>query len=843
MSSQYPLMPVEHTNDLIETSGTLPVALDYEPTPLQNVHSILRGLYGWAIAVGLIFAIGLGAAGYFAPWFKPKFQSSGLIQITPVLPYILTGTEESTMNMQLFDSFVSQQVAVIKDQRVMYNAMKHPEWSKHGRPLTTEAKIEFNENLLVTSDRAGLIRVMFSDESKTAAKSAVKALIQSYEEVNSEEMLRKDRDRKNKLMQYREKYLAERVRLTSQRRALAERYGTDELDQLYVLKLNESQALAQQVKQLDVSIQSAELTMTKLNERNKADGDAEGEAGSEVKTPAEVAGNEGNLNLLEITEQSRRDAISMTESLSAEDIAVDNPQMQQYLRSKKQYEAEIEALMRHLGPEHRLVLDMQTRLGVVKADIEEYATEYRDRVIENIETNGGQLSTLPMDIAKWSTQLQMMKQAINPVMDELKAIGGLRQEINSLTMKLEINNDSLLEVEGRIEQLEVEQQVAGRVSIVSYGSDPLEPSQDRRKLIAVLGIMVGFAFGVGLMMLIGLSGRRRMRCIDDAEESIGRRTNMLGVLPKLPEDLADPEQAAMASRCVHQIRTLLQVGPESFGRRVFAITSPGPQDGKTSLTLSLGVSFAASGAKTLLIDCNMLSGADSLTGRVETIIRRKVGQILMREQLVTQQEVDQALQVAQESSQRLGETLIQLGYLSQSDLDQALSLQEQASIGLLDALNGEPLESCVAETGIDRLSILPIGAAAAHDVSKLSPTYINRLLTEARELYDIVLVDTGPVPASLEASHVAAEADGVVLTVSRGGNRGHAERAIGHLHAVGAQISGIVFNRAEGRDLNGLGESSLNDHQVAGVRKSTRKSFGPVARAVDSTSGTFTGKD
>ena len=41
---------------------------------------------------------------------------------------------------------------------------------------------------------------------------------------------------------------------------------------------------------------------------------------------------------------------------------------------------------------------------------------------------------------------------------------------------------------------------------------------------------------------------------------------------------------------------IVQIGPSAEGRRVFAVTSPAAGDGKTSLALALGVSFAASGA-------------------------------------------------------------------------------------------------------------------------------------------------------------------------------------------------------------------------------------------------------
>jgi len=271
------------------------------------------------------------------------------------------------------------------------------------------------------------------------------------------------------------------------------------------------------------------------------------------------------------------------------------------------------------------------------------------------------------------------------------------------------------------------------------------------------------------------------------------------VLPSLPDDLSDPEQAAVAAHCVHQIRTLLQINSPMPGSKVFAITSPAAGTGKTSLALALGVSFASASSRTLLIDCDIIGGG--LTARIDTIIRRKIGQILKREGLITQAQLDVAMKVAATSNRRLGEILMDLGFLTEADVNKALTIQEEAPVGMLDALSGENLEDCVADTGIRGLSILPLGAAMPSDAGRLSPATVRKLIDQARKLYDVVLVDTGPVPGSLEASVMAAAADGVVLVVSRGEHRPLAERSLQHLHEIGAVVAGMVFNRAESRDV------------------------------------------
>ena len=59
---------------------------------------------------------------------------------------------------------------------------------------------------------------------------------------------------------------------------------------------------------------------------------------------------------------------------------------------------------------------------------------------------------------------------------------------------------------------------------------------------------------------------------------------------------------------------MLQINGGTDDRRVFAVTSAAPGDGKTSLTLALGLSYAACGTRTLLIDCDLIGAG--LTARM-----------------------------------------------------------------------------------------------------------------------------------------------------------------------------------------------------------------------------------
>src|SRR5205085_4585273 len=129
---------------------------------------------------------------------------------------------------------------------------------------------------------------------------------------------------------------------------------------------------------------------------------------------------------------------------------------------------------------------------------------------------------------------------------------------------------------------------------------------------AMLGGALGGGLPVALLLLIGLLDSR-YRYSDDAGGTNMAGLTLLGILPNLPDRLSDPGQASVAAHCVHQIRTMLQINAGQ-DRSAFAVTSASPGDGKTSLTLALGLSFAASGSRTLLIDADLVGAG--LTARL-----------------------------------------------------------------------------------------------------------------------------------------------------------------------------------------------------------------------------------
>jgi Mrp family chromosome partitioning ATPase len=245
----------------------------------------------------------------------------------------------------------------------------------------------------------------------------------------------------------------------------------------------------------------------------------------------------------------------------------------------------------------------------------------------------------------------------------------------------------------------------------------------------------------------------------------------------MARDDGDPSHQDRAALCIHEIRALLEIRAQTGGAQAFAITSSGKGAGKTSLTVGLASSLALSGTRTLLVDCE-------LAGRTKS---------------TPSPNADPAKGQAS-PPQRLDEVMLLMGYLDEHDTDIFL-LPEDARVGLVAMLDGDSLEQCVVHTSVPGLSILPAVSAQPHHIGKMSCHFIRRLIAEARQQYDMILFDTGPIPGSVEALFVASEVDEVILIVSRGELQNRVDKTIAHLKMIGARLAGTVFNRAVAGDV------------------------------------------
>jgi len=172
------------------------------------------------------------------------------------------------------------------------------------------------------------------------------------------------------------------------------------------------------------------------------------------------------------------------------------------------------------------------------------------------------------------------------------------------------------------------------------------------------------------------------------------------------------------------------------------VTSAGPGEGKSTVTANLAAAWAQSGARVLLVSCDLR----------RPIIHRIFG---------------------------ISNTPGLTGYLA-----------GRASI-----------EEVIQPTSVPGLDLIASGPVPPNPAELLQSKAMGQFLRAVREDYDVVICDGAPVMAVTDAAVVASQTDGTILVVGAGQTpREAAIHAKELLEQAKANILGVVLNKINVRD-------------------------------------------
>lgn len=288
---------------------------------------------------------------------------------------------------------------------------------------------------------------------------------------------------------------------------------------------------------------------------------------------------------------------------------------------------------------------------------------------------------------------------------------------------------------------------ANIISVVEPAIFPLAPSKPSKALNIGLGFMVGLAGGVGLAFLFENLGTRLYTSnqIEAATElyTIGKiptmeRRRLFTSKKRDYENLHTPFKDAFRRL---RMQILLQ-NPNSQERsaiKTFLITSAEPGEGKSTITANLASSFAQSGKKVIVVDCDLhIPKQHKIFG-----LPNKVG---------------------------------------------------------LSTLLNEPtiIPEIVQETHLTGLHVLTSGPLPPDPAKLLGTTQMISLIKWLSQEYDIVLLDSPAMLALAETTLLASIVEGVILVARRNFVREEAvKETCRQLADIKVRMVGLVVNDAE----------------------------------------------
>lgn len=321
-------------------------------------------------------------------------------------------------------------------------------------------------------------------------------------------------------------------------------------------------------------------------------------------------------------------------------------------------------------------------------------------------------------------------------------------------------------LEARLEQLRVVESVPtgdakqidrAVASPQSIGADPV-----RNAIFAgVLGLILGGLLAYGLEAL-----DRRMHGEEVESEYAAP------VLASLPQDRKAVARSQGTGQLldpllepVRSLRTALAVSGNGLGPpRTLLVASALPEEGKTTLTRSLALSYHEAGLKVLVIDCDLRK--PSIAGVFGVKAEPGLAEVLM------------------------GSATLEAGV-------QRAFTETRGEESVL-ANNGSGLQRH-DERHID---VLAAGAKVSDPAAMLGTKRMRTTLQQAAEAYDVVLVDTAPLLAVSDTVSLLSEVDGVLVVTRINQTTRDAARRIRTLlsRVPNVRVLGVVANGAEEAD-------------------------------------------
>jgi len=134
-------------------------------------------------------------------------------------------------------------------------------------------------------------------------------------------------------------------------------------------------------------------------------------------------------------------------------------------------------------------------------------------------------------------------------------------------------------------------------SVVERASPPPSPVWPNNRKMAGVGLLLGVALGLGLVLLRDFLSNT----IRDPEEI--ERYLHLDLLSAVPRYQADAEH--LVTEAYQNLRTALLFARKDEAGQVVLITGTAPQEGKTTTLVNLAKLLAGSGERTIVIDCDL----------------------------------------------------------------------------------------------------------------------------------------------------------------------------------------------------------------------------------------------
>lgn len=724
--------------------------------PRQLIALLLR--YKWIVLLFLI--AGASGAWFYAASVSPVYESTGSLLINSdnspneELSQIISkttgyGTSSSMANelqvlrsrkfsLQIAQTLIKEDPGNINEFPVLWTREEEGNVYRSDENMVASRIRKHIEFQQPEDDKDDVVEVSFQSSSPREAARIVNAAMEIYVENSTRQNRHAAESTANFLENEKEKI---KQKLEASERKLR-RY----MDATGIVQEDEqANGLVTRKMQLDSELQDINLKLETVNESiDKFEKQLNSIKPGLSEQFSKAIGPRIKSSQEELTQYERERSLILAKNPGVED--------QDPLPSRLKYvNKEIDRLKAQIR-------DLSSQLFTGDGQFLGMDGENRADMITTIQKK---LVDLRLQQNQYSTQKEALLNQKDQVDSQFNSLPQGMIELAKLKRDVRINEELYTNVSKQYSDMSVwKQSQFGFGRIIDTGQVPAIPVSPNKKILVILGLMLGGLVSAGFIFVREFSDNS----VKSAEQLRTMYLPTLSAIPtfdkipkknkksftvgngKIPDEMVLlHNRASVTSESIRRLKNDIIYQNGDVPPKTIAITSPEKGDGKSTVASNLGVAFAEEGFKTLLIDADF---------------RRP-------------------------------------------KLHKYFGLSNES--GLTNYLDGElSIHHLIRNSELNHLKIVAAGKEPPRPDLVGSSKSFRAFLSKMEELFEVIILDTPPFGIISDASAILKYADAsLVVARYRTTNKGMLFRTIEELGRIQANVTNIVLNDFDHRKETG----------------------------------------
>lgn len=542
---------------------------------------------------------------------KPSFNAEALINVEPKLPRILYQTDPSKY-LHSYEDWLRTQVSIITSYPLIEKAIEEYEtlgfkWTRPGESKKSAMDRLIAGVKVVNKRETQIISITMESRSAVGSAELVNSIVKVY--ADYETLIHKNVDnfKLKFLLDKKQKTEADIVSLTEELEELSRKYGT---------AITEEKNLYVYIEELsDLKKSNNKLLVSRIQAQNKI---------RELKTKEEI------LKKIDV------------EGL-VDDSLKTHPTVTENTKNLTTTEYELRAKIAGLAEENFERIFLENKIKDIRT--------YSDSVLKELKkeqyriTRNKLIADNALDILNTETEMRYLKNSEMELEKELEKSRIHLLEYSSIVLRASLKKGEIERlrerigiITNRIDEVEVELAIPGRVQVVSWALPPEIDLTSKRRLMLIISFVVSFVLSIFAFILLDFLDPT-IKKQSDIFKLLGFSSGgqIIDIIYDLENKNQNPFFAFKNAKNSFFYKEIKQIGVKidrehkEHGTKVFTILGTASTNGVTTLGINLLSYLDSPANKKIYLDTNYLVPIQNNIPEIKSKILPESGYTLLPE--------------------------------------------------------------------------------------------------------------------------------------------------------------------------------------------------------------------